>query len=89
MRIRRALSAFIVGSALSAASHPTKASIQIETFCETEPTGEDCDCDGNEAQQSECFCQAVWGQGCQQVTVEVGIMPTPVFRFFDGTHHLF
>ncbi len=67
-------------------SNVALASTQVEQICIQETIGQTCDCDSSGA----CNCQLIYGPVCFDITVEVGpITPTPVYRFFDGHHHLY
>jgi hypothetical protein len=90
MKIHR-VARLSIGFVVAAVSTTASASTQVETVCDSEQTGENCDCqplwDGGPIQ---CYCTPVYSEVCRQVTVEVGpTTPTPVYRFFDGKHHVY
>jgi hypothetical protein len=75
---------------LMVASTPVAASTQVENVCNYQQVGESCDCqpawDGGPTQ---CDCTPTYDWLCHQITIEVPTMPVPVYRFWNGTHHVY
>jgi len=76
----------LVVASLPAFSIAARASTQVvnTTVCDTEPNGEDCDCDvvndpgPDTPPQIQCTCVNTYGQVCHPVTYTIEVQTTPV-----------